>query len=411
MLRFKSAVLCLLVVSVHGARKDDKNKEVVSLEDAQKMQLQGQDPSKGGWAQAWYNAEEPQMAAAMPYPYQGYGYYQAPAGNAFMQPRGFNQYALQQQSTYQVQPSQAYQQSYQQNPSSYQVQPAQLYQQPFQTLPMQLTYPQSAQYTQPFQAQQPWQTLPDFVGNNYFEVSNNVQQVQPESIQVQATSDADTTRAEEMTVSSINAVSSVNAAPTVNAVALPAAVQSPASTWSAPLWADSGNSQVPTWRRSFTPLPGQSGCYNRCRPSCSNDMGGCQPSCRSACNIRPSCPRRSEVQFAGSTMVCARPGYNFQNQNLQTFQNQNLQAFQNQNLQAFQNQNFQGQTVPSPYYGQQNLGGWYEATNWGMPVNQAYSGASQGLAASSAKLSAAPAKSAKTENRKEAESSKAAAAA
>jgi hypothetical protein len=27
------------------------------------------------------------MAAAMPYPYQGYGYYQAPAGNAFMQPR------------------------------------------------------------------------------------------------------------------------------------------------------------------------------------------------------------------------------------------------------------------------------------------------------------------------------------
>jgi len=69
--------------------------------------------------------------------------------------------------------------------------------------------------------------------------------------QVQATSDADTTRAEEMTVSSINAVQNVNAAPSVNAVALPAAVQSPASTWSAPLWADSGNSPVPTWDQCY----------------------------------------------------------------------------------------------------------------------------------------------------------------
>ncbi|TRY76454.1 hypothetical protein TCAL_02025 [Tigriopus californicus] len=69
---------------------------------------------------------------------------------------------------------------------------------------------------------------------------------------------------------------------------------------------------LPTWRKSYTPLPGKSGCYNRCRPSCSTSYQagfGCQPSCRSSCNVRPSCGARGQVNWKGNTMVCGRPNY------------------------------------------------------------------------------------------------------
>lgn len=139
-------------------------------------------------------------------------------------------------------------------------------------------------------------------------------------------------------------------------------VQPQTMSWAAPqqpLWTEGANGVMPTWRRSFTPLPGQNGCYNRCRPSCSNSYGGCQTSCRSACNIRPSCPKRSDVQFAGSTMVCARPGYNFQN----------------------------GQ---NGYFNQPSAGGWLNAAAWDAPTSQLYQGADKGLAASPAKMSYPP---------------------
>lgn len=67
------------------------------------------------------------------------------------------------------------------------------------------------------------------------------------------------------------------------------------------------------WRKSYTPIAGKGGCFNRCRPSCGSQYAqyGCSPSCRSSCNIRPTCGRRTQPQWAGNTMVCGsnRPNY------------------------------------------------------------------------------------------------------
>ena len=253
------------------------------------------------------------------YAYQRYPYYGAPAGNAFMQPRGFPQMAQQQYGR--------------------------AYQQPYQTLPMQLAYqqPQQMQYAQPYQAQQAWQTLPEYVGGSNYEVSSA--QAQPE------VTGFESSRVEEVPSQVMSSLSMQQPQ---------APAWSPSAPVSAPNWV--ADSTVPTWRRSFEPINDRPGCYNRCRPSCSNAWGGCQPTCRSACNIRPTCPRRSEVQFAGSTMVCARPGYNFQG-------------------------------AQGPFMGQPNVGmgggGWYDASAWGGAVNQGYPVSAQGQV-SSAKLSKAP---------------------
>ncbi len=77
---------------------------------------------------------------------------------------------------------------------------------------------------------------------------------------------------------------------------------------------NSWTSGEPTWRRSYTPLPGQSGCYNRCRPRCGFQSNGpptfgCKPTCSAACGLRPSCGRFGSVGWAGNTMVCGRPNY------------------------------------------------------------------------------------------------------
>ena len=341
-----------------------------------------------------------------PYPYQGGNnpYYVGPAGNGnpLMQPRfGGNNFMG------------SYPQPQQQPQVSYQ--PAQPYQQPYQTLPYQL--PQQA--AQPFQQQQPWQTLPEYMpqGNNFYEYPAPAQ-VQPEPAVTSVNPSADTSYAEEVPVPT-NGARSWSAPQPVQVNSWPASQPAPVNSWAAPqmapvntwqapqqdlgnswsapqqgpvmnwgapqqgpgnswvgsqpgntwgapqqpLWSDNGNGNgvVPSWRRSFTPLPGQSGCYNRCRPSCSNNRGGCQPSCKSACNIKPSCPRRSQPQYAGSTMVCARPGYNVQS-------NQGAYFGQQQNLPA-------------------GGGGWYDATSWGMPNGQNYQ-AGQGAVVSSARVSA-----------------------
>ncbi len=66
---------------------------------------------------------------------------------------------------------------------------------------------------------------------------------------------------------------------------------------------------APTWRKSYTPLPGQTGCFNKCRPNCRTAQPwgyGCQASCRSGCNLRPSCGLRGNAQVVGNTMVCGR---------------------------------------------------------------------------------------------------------
>jgi hypothetical protein len=99
----------------------------------------------------------------------------------------------------------------------------------------------------------------------------------------------------------------------------PVALSSPQISWSTPRQVSWGgiSSTVPTWRKSFTPVSGQVGCYNQCRPSCGNS-NVCQPSCQTSCNIQPTCGRRSQVQYAGSTMVCGRPGYNLR-QNMGAF--------------------------------------------------------------------------------------------
>ena len=335
---------------------------------------------------------------AMPgsYSYQRYPYYGAPAGNAFMQPRGFSQMAQQQMSNQQAQAyqqphqhsyqqsyQQPYQQSYQQSyQQPYQQSHQHSHQQPYQTLPMQLNYQQAQQlqYAQPYQSQQAWQTLPEYVGggNNY--------EFQGAQGQFENTG-MDSGRVEEVPSSGMSSMS----------MQQPQA-WNPSAPASAPNWV--GDSTSPTWRRSFEPITGRPGCYNKCRPSCSNANGGCQPTCRSACNIKPSCPRRSEVQYAGSTMVCARPGYNFQGAQGPFYGQQQQQQ---QQLQQQQNMGYGG--------------GWYDANAWGGAANQGYqaaanqgyqfapnqgyqAAANQGYQApaqvqitSSAKLSKAPSKS------------------
>ena len=415
-------------------RDTKKAREVISLEDAKQQKQQRQQPQEG-WGQqqpSYYGGDEPQMSA--PYPYQGYNnpYYVGPAGNGnpLMQPRfggnSFPQSFQHQQQQQQQQPQISYQ-------------PAQPYQQPYQTLPYSLPYQSAQPFQQQQQQQQPWQTLPEFIppqANNFYEYPASVQ-AQPESGLTSGNPNAETSYAEEIPVPSngarswsapqqapVNSWAAPQQAP-LNSWAAPqqaqlnswpAPQQAPVSSWPAPqqdlgnswqapqqdlgnswsapqqgpvtttwgapqqgpgngwvksqqpLWSDNGNGNgngngvVPSWRRSFTPLPGQSGCYNRCRPSCSNNKGGCQPTCRSACNIKPSCPRRSQPQFAGSTMVCARPGYNVQ-------PNQGPYFGQQQNLAA-------------------GAGGWYDATNWGMPAGQTYQ-TSQGAVVLPAKISSA----------------------
>jgi hypothetical protein len=148
------------------------------------------------------------------------------------------------------------------------------YQQPFQTLPFQL---------QPYS--QPWQPMPDYAPGNPYEYPSSVQpQPQPEF----------TPSSDPVVVPEEN--------PMPAARAMSAPLMTPTNAWtpSQPtVWGEgsngdngNGNGLAPTWRRSFTPLPGQAGCYNRCRPSCSNAWGGCQPTCKSACNIQPRCPTR-----------------------------------------------------------------------------------------------------------------------
>jgi hypothetical protein len=81
-------------------------------------------------------------------------------------------------------------------------------------------------------------------------------------------------------------------------------------------WTGGWASGTPTWRKSYTPLPGQSGCFNRCRPGCRQAYGagyGCNPVCRASCNIRPTCGLQSNTQWSGNTMVCGRPPYNANN--------------------------------------------------------------------------------------------------
>lgn len=80
----------------------------------------------------------------------------------------------------------------------------------------------------------------------------------------------------------------------------------------------------PAWRKSYTPV-GQSGCYSKCRPrmrplpaapapapapgqwNTPKPMIGYQSSCRTGCNMRPSCGLRAPApQWSGSTMVCGQ---------------------------------------------------------------------------------------------------------
>lgn len=65
----------------------------------------------------------------------------------------------------------------------------------------------------------------------------------------------------------------------------------------------------PTWRKSYTPLPGTGNCFNRCKNRCGSPWySGCRPSCRSGCNIRPTCGRQQQQQgnwmYSGNTLYC-----------------------------------------------------------------------------------------------------------
>jgi hypothetical protein len=69
---------------------------------------------------------------------------------------------------------------------------------------------------------------------------------------------------------------------------------------------------VPAWKTSYTPVSGNGGCYNKCRPDCNEYLYGgfCKQSCQTACNILPTCGIKNNVQYTGQTMVCGRQGYN-----------------------------------------------------------------------------------------------------
>eukprot|EP00092_Neocalanus_flemingeri_P066253 GFUD01080686.1.p1 GENE.GFUD01080686.1~~GFUD01080686.1.p1 ORF type:complete len:388 (-),score=98.06 GFUD01080686.1:103-1164(-) len=62
------------------------------------------------------------------------------------------------------------------------------------------------------------------------------------------------------------------------------------------------------WSRSYSPLPGSGNCYSQCSNRCGsyNTYSGCRPTCSSRCNIRPSCPSKSEgsYMYAGNTLLC-----------------------------------------------------------------------------------------------------------
>ena len=81
-------------------------------------------------------------------------------------------------------------------------------------------------------------------------------------------------------------------------------------------WQTTGveSGRLPSWKSSYTPISGQGNCYNKCRPNCNENVfgGSCQQACKTACNISPSCGTKSNVQYAGKTMLCGRMGYNSQ---------------------------------------------------------------------------------------------------
>ena len=79
-------------------------------------------------------------------------------------------------------------------------------------------------------------------------------------------------------------------------------------------WPISGveSGSLPAWKSSYTPVSGEGECYSKCRPNCKEHVNGgsCKLSCKTACNIAPTCGKRSKIQYAGQTMVCGRRGYN-----------------------------------------------------------------------------------------------------
>ena len=90
----------------------------------------------------------------------------------------------------------------------------------------------------------------------------------------------------------------------------------------------------PSWRKSWAPIPGQTGCFNRCKPRCGQGYGnnyGCRPSCRSSCNLKPTCGF-SRPQYNGNAMVCPFAAAN----NVNNGQNWNYWGDQGGNFNAQQ---------------------------------------------------------------------------